>query len=322
MSTFRATDLPMLRAETKAMVEQIGPTLYMQAIDDGSQTLLPDLPTPASQAALLAKHEAARLELSELFYVSAGMAALARAAGESMPSFALNSEDVPSPAGFLVFEEAIDSYMQPYEGSAPELQGQVGEIRTVAACWGPCWGTSRPSVVITFYTDALAVRDSFGVPAGQRPGWRLSLHDEVLIPLNEQDPSFVDNEGNEVSRADIEPHSTGSWMATLKTCWLLMGQTISSMSDAHFDRATRRRMDRLDVSLSRVRVITLRRPAGETGAGSSDREFHHQWIVRGHWRQQWLPSRGVHRPTWIAPHIKGPEGAPLLGGEKVYALKR
>jgi hypothetical protein len=68
-----------------------------------------------------------------------------------------------------------------------------------------------------------------------------------------------------------------------------------------------------------VRVINLRRRAASTIAGQSDREYHHQWIVRGHWRDQWYASRGVHRPVWIAPHVKGPEGAPMLGGEKVHA---
>jgi hypothetical protein len=44
--------------------------------------------------------------------------------------------------------------------------------------------------------------------------------------------------------------------------------------------------------------------------------------VRGHWRQQWYPSIQDHRPVWIAPHRKGPEDAPMLGGEKVYQWSR
>jgi hypothetical protein len=54
----------------------------------------------------------------------------------------------------------------------------------------------------------------------------------------------------------------------------------------------------------------------------SERDYQHQWVVRGHWRQQWYPSRNVHRPIWITPHIKGPEGAPLLGGERVFHWKQ
>jgi hypothetical protein len=101
-----------------------------------------------------------------------------------------------------------------------------------------------------------------------------------------------------------------------------MAQTVVSVEDAQYDRAAKRRFQRQGCEPPRVRVITLRRLAGSAASHESDREYHHQWIVRGHWRQQWFPARQVHRPVWIAPHIKGPEGAPLLGGEKVYAWRR
>jgi hypothetical protein len=43
-------------------------------------------------------------------------------------------------------------------------------------------------------------------------------------------------------------------------------------------------------------------------------------VVRGHWRNQWYPSLNARRPLWIAPYLKGPDDAPLLGGEKVTTL--
>lgn len=50
-------------------------------------------------------------------------------------------------------------------------------------------------------------------------------------------------------------------------------------------------------------------------------EWHHQWIVRGHWRNQAFgEGRKQRRPTWISPYVKGPEDAPMLGGEKVYMV--
>lgn len=318
MSDFRPVDVPILHAETQSSVAEIGPTIYRSAIEAGTQRCKPDLPSIEDQVAALTRHEAARLRLSELFYVSADMAALARSASESMPSFALVPEDLPAQAGFILFEDRIDSYIE-------SDKGRTGELRVVAACWGPCWGAESPAIWITFYTDSWALADSLGqaeAAAARSVGWRLAIHDEVLTGVSGQEPKLVDHEGETIEASSRTSHSTASWFATLKTCWLLMGQTISSVSDAHFDRATRRRMARLDLTPPRVRVITLRRVAGDGTSDETDREFRHRWIVRGHWRQQWLPSRGVHRPTWIAPHIKGPEGAPLLGGEKVYALKR
>lgn len=64
-----------------------------------------------------------------------------------------------------------------------------------------------------------------------------------------------------------------------------------------------------------ARVIVLRQIEGRGGEVGGVREHHHQWLVGwpfGHWRQQWYPSIGEHRPVLIAPYIKGPTGAPLL----------
>jgi hypothetical protein len=73
----------------------------------------------------------------------------------------------------------------------------------------------------------------------------------------------------------------------------------------------------------RVRVIALRRPNKPASeAGTSERDYHHQWVVRGHWRNQPYKTQGIVRPIWIAPHSKGPEGAPLLGGERVLHWKQ
>ena len=47
----------------------------------------------------------------------------------------------------------------------------------------------------------------------------------------------------------------------------------------------------------------------------------HRWVVRGHWRNQpWGPGRELRRPVYILPHIKGPDGAPLIGGERVTTV--
>ena len=102
-----------------------------------------------------------------------------------------------------------------------------------------------------------------------------------------------------------------------------MQQPLADSSTVEPDRAARKRLHRAGQEPAPVRVIELRRSRNTaSGHGESDREYHHRWITRGHWRQHWYPKRQVHRPVWIAPHIKGPEGAPLIGGEKVYALKR
>lgn len=75
--------------------------------------------------------------------------------------------------------------------------------------------------------------------------------------------------------------------------------------------------------LAATRVIRLRRAPSEGEATDGGSGYHHRWIVSGHWRSQpYGPRRTLRKPVWIAPHVKGPDGAPMLSGEKVKALVR
>jgi hypothetical protein len=72
---------------------------------------------------------------------------------------------------------------------------------------------------------------------------------------------------------------------------------------------------------AKVTIVSLRRlvrkQLGEVR--DAERTLQHRFIVRGHWRQQAVgPGRKDHRPVYIAPFVKGPEGAPFLDREKVY----
>lgn len=71
-----------------------------------------------------------------------------------------------------------------------------------------------------------------------------------------------------------------------------------------------------------VRVIRLRE-ATRTGHGAGrDVEWSHRWIVGSHWRNQWYPSTGQHRPKLIEAYQKGPSDKPLKVRETVRALVR
>jgi hypothetical protein len=101
-------------------------------------------------------------------------------------------------------------------------------------------------------------------------------------------------------------------------CYLLR-QRVAEESTVMPDRAARRRMAREGKEPPPVRVISIRGGSAH-GGGDGSREYVHRWVVRGHWRRQWYRSIQAHRPVWITPYVKGPEDAPLLGGEKVYSV--
>ncbi len=93
------------------------------------------------------------------------------------------------------------------------------------------------------------------------------------------------------------------------------------------DRSTRRAVARNLTYADNPRgvtVVTLRSPTivkEESDRKSEEtRTWLHQWWVRGHIRAQWYPSRQGHQLMWIAPHLKGPDGLPIL--VKTYSVSR
>ena len=90
-----------------------------QALVDGRGSIVPPSRDPEEAARILCGQEHARLVDAALYAVTAEMTRLAVVAGESLPDFHLEPEDVPSHAGFMVFDEPIGSYMNS-DGLAPE----------------------------------------------------------------------------------------------------------------------------------------------------------------------------------------------------------
>jgi hypothetical protein len=109
--------------------------------------------------------------------------------------------------------------------------------------------------------------------------------------------------------------------AAVVAALLLMQQPgVATKNAAKWDRLDMAKLKRRKINPDEVRILKLRRaPRDKHETTSPGHEYHHRWIVRGHWRNQYFPSRDGHKPIWIAPHVKGPEDAPLLTGEKVYS---
>lgn len=279
----RPQDLPELRADFADQLRQ--PHVISRMWPDGHQ------PTD-DQRALEA--ELARLtSTAEMFHISENMADLAAEASKTLERFAIQAEDVPSTNGLMLFDGQA-----PFEAAYDD--GCKNELRGIA-----------------WYVNS---GDLFAIPAVLPHG---ELGRGSLMALDPEG-SFLAKLGDE---PQVRAPSGGGCGALdvfgmLITVSLLMGQPLATGETVEPDRAARKRLRRRNAESGPVRVIELRRPRTSAGQGDGDREYHHQWIVRGHWRQQWYPARQVHRPVWIAPHIKGPEGAPLIGGDKVYAWKR
>lgn len=125
-------------------------------------------------------------------------------------------------------------------------------------------------------------------------------------------------------------HESRSLLRWMLAVWVMAGQVLPQLIISP-PRAMKRRAGRLvqgaPPTWGDIHVVTLRR-AHESADVDDDGDhdgpvWGHQWVVRGHWR--WQPhgeGRALRKLIWIGPHIKGPEGAPLIEVEQIAKLVR
>lgn len=248
------------------------------------------------------------LDHADLFYVAPNMGELAQVAAETMPEFDVQLDDLPSPRGLILFGGSLPAFV---DTTWPEncLCGSPHNNHYAGVAWAPA---VRPDGGTSFLLFPIFDRHATAAAKGREPQPgvdRFYIAGAMAVPHNCR---------HQGGGSDL----TNGMFRVLRTVSMLMQQPLAQSSDEQIDRAARKRLARAGYTPKPIRVIELRRPRSTGGSADSAGSYHHQWIVRGHWRNHWHPKRQVHRPVWIAPHVKGPEGAPMLGGEKVYALKR
>jgi hypothetical protein len=225
-----------------------------------------------------------------LLWVTKDMSDLVAAAGDNLPS------DQPIDIGTLPFEGPTIAGFGGHFGG-PDCHGNV-------LAWIPSTSsvTGKPGVVFHAYDTATNRRLGMGTWVGGTPPIDVP---ERFTPL--------------LAAADAAGENPTAIIRVGIALWLLMTQPgITQTSDAWLDRASTRRARRAGKS-AEVRVVDLRHA---TGAGQGHgHALTKRFIVRGHWRNQaYGPRSTLRRPTWIAPHIKGPDDAPLDTRPTVYRL--
>lgn len=118
--------------------------------------------------------------------------------------------------------------------------------------------------------------------------------------------------GDAIEGRDVEIGEVRTILKFVFATWAFLDQRIAIEEHATADRSARRRAERLDIEPV-VHVVRLRKSEARThnSDDSHDVEWSCQWLVRGHWRNQWHPRMQRHAPVWILPHIKGPADMPL-----------
>jgi hypothetical protein len=252
---------------------------------------------------------------AELFWVSPEMAELVRASMETLPRFIIKPEDIPAVTAVVMFSgggiEFIDTSGTLVDDGGLLVHRAGAEVnRLIGAIWTPGRDPDGKSTLAIRLISAIR-------PEKYPPGWLDGVRYDIGYA-----GSFI---------TIGQPVSWDHWLASdvrdttaavLSTMLLMQQPGVANVSDDKMSKKDLAGLRRRRLDPSAVRVIELRRKYTATGGGASGREYHSRWVVRGHWRNQWYPSRDGHKPIWIAPHVKGPEDAPLLTGEKVYAWTR
>lgn len=338
MSAPSPADVPMLRRQLAEWhAGPYGAEHYTMMIRVGRQQVRPSGPAHLVGPQLAAA-EASRLGEADLWYLDEGLCELIQAATPTMPRFAPVPQDLPSVSGFAVFATPLTDRDPIGDAGVTDLLARIGReasevtrrlaeqpVEIGAVSWGPLdpdpvrapaggvwmsfWSWSRLDQVID---DPELLRRAKAITAP------MAVDNEAVIPWCPEG----DNPAWWLLPAATEQATTWGWAALALAAFRLAGQgNLADTATERTARPERRRTQRAGLPERDVRVIRLRRGEGGDPTGESGREYHHRWVVRGHWRQQpWGPGRQLRRPVWILPHIKGPEGAPLLGGERVTVM--
>jgi hypothetical protein len=247
------------------------------------------------------------LPTAAAYLVTKDMTALTLNASRTMPNQHLRRDDLPSDFGIIFYEAPIGRF--PFADA---------EMEVIGAAWGVAGFVQSLPDDAEDEVSGPSDEDLTFVPLGFVPGATavMPMPQPVIWVIGddpELDPPRVDELGDDEA-------SIGR---TLLTTWTLMQQTISASTPAHADRAESRRSARGGLPADLV-IIHLRRLHHEDQLGDEGVavDWSHRWLVDGHWRNQWLPSRGCHRLQWINPHIKGPADKPLVLKERVSVWSR
>lgn len=301
------------------------------------------------EASRLLGQERARLAAAELFYVTEDMTRLSLAAAETLPVHNLHPEDIPAETGFVVFAEPIGAYQpDPLAGTPSDIGAAASDVVTiVAASWGPLNGVLEgdPGVWITLWsasdpvTEIPMVMKHRGMSRSEAEAFyrrtraELNWDNELVNRFGAAGIAIKDSTsaGTVVHAEEFDKthvgweqikNTTFAWGQVVRAAWLLMTQPgITAVDEQPLSRTMRRRAEREGYNPNAVRVVRIRDQADTPHREQpGERSYQVRWTVRGHWRNQWYPSRGEHRPVWINPHVKGPQDAPLRTGDTVHVL--
>jgi hypothetical protein len=296
-------------------------------------------------------------QVGEPYVLAPAMTAIVAAAADALDLTGekLPAEDAPTDHGVLFLPEPV--YQRRLNGSLTCLGAITWTTMRVRASgqlgWLVCgWADLSDPHDPNAHRMRTELRHSPHLAASLGP---YVLTDFIFVPIGEPvepvygpgpDPGVSDDTldgsiGDAVDDADRtwqpaldnrycltdSPTRASAAVVLAYAFWRIQAQPLAVAAHPPLDRAARRRAQRASI-VHTTRVVMLRRARGVEDTTAAPDEGQARWhyrvrfVVRGHWRHYRDPDGRVTKRIWIHAHIKGPDGAPLLGGEKVNILAR
>lgn len=252
------------------------------------------------QMAAVSDGQVRALEFAELYYISKDFTVLAQSSGADLADLSVRPEELPSPSGLMLWQIPIVSM-------PPDDEGPGADI--VACSWSVISGLG---VWLTLYVQP----EQFipGATAEQyRERWGYLMPYGAGVGL-----TFADTYTPGTTPTDAV------YRGILAT-WFLIQQPGVATEDRQTsnDKTLIRKARRAGQPAPDVRVVSLRKHASRASGPTGSRwQVSVRFMVRGHWRRQaYGPQRSLRRTMYIAPFMKGPDGAPLKTGEATAVVK-
>jgi hypothetical protein len=261
------------------------------------------------EAEKVRREVAQTLENAEPFWWSEELAGMAEVTSRSLPSWTLTEQDAPANSGFFWFSKPV-----PFAGASSDPDYPDLGLRAIS--WQPVLFTENP--------DALFMQFCFWTEHGGRLAGAPLPSSVWLWEVG----SSLDTALRDAEEGGTNVHvRMARFCRFTAACWALLGQSLLVAPRERVDRGAARRLKRDGSQLQPlVRVVQLRRVehTASHGPGGEPVEWSCRWVVRGHWRQQpYGPGQAQRRPTWIAPHVKGPDEKPLKAPQAtIFAVTR
>lgn len=284
----------------------------------GVQTINDVTPGLLDGAGVIRTHNLEALSQAALFVATDELCGVINLAAASYPSKTLFVSDMLTPFGMVWFADPIDDPANDPEYPAP--------IRAIS------WALSQPNdPLLTLVGRAknkpvLTIIGYSDTKALSQKNTNLR-HEPRIYPVLSVLWELETTGGGVLFGPELQEQANvmrSPYIKILMSFWTVMRQRLTESNPpkvkvmpgmVKYAKARNKKLN-TDLLIVRMRERSTTTYTGDHGFNRPD--WKNKWTVRAHFRKQYYPSTGEHKPKLILSYIKGPADLPLVGGERAF----